>query len=107
MNSEQNSNNSLRDERNESIIKGSYKKISNEKRPSLIRLVFEQGQTILEASGFLGLNYSSERTIVKKYSKYCIINLSKRGGSERKVLSLDIITKIENIVTLNPQFTLK
>jgi len=92
---------------NQTPTRVSYAKISNEKRQSLIRLVCEQGQSILEASEIVQINYNSARVIVNKYNKHNIVNLKAKGGSIRTVLTAHNINKIEEIVTFNPQFTLK
>lgn len=84
-----------------------YKKISNEKRHSLIRLVCVQGQSSLEASNLLEINHNSAKTILNNYLKNNKIDKLCKGGSARTVSTADTMTKIEELVTFNPEFTLK
>ena len=67
-------------------VRDAQNKISNEKRQSLIRLVYEQKKSILEASEMLQVNYSSARGIVSKYEKNNVINLEVEGGSTFSVI---------------------
>ena len=53
------------------------------------------------------VNYSSSKGIVNKYEKNNVINLEVQGGSTRKILTEDVVNKIEQIITFNPQFTLR
>ena len=59
---------------------GAYSKISIVKRQSLIILVYQQGNSILEASEMLQVNYISARVIVNKYEKNNVINLEVEEG---------------------------
>ncbi|KAF7698669.1 hypothetical protein CDIK_1335 [Cucumispora dikerogammari] len=53
------------------------------------------------------INYTGSRNIVSKFKKTDDINKKKRGGSERLVLKLAILEKIENLVSQNPLITLQ
>ncbi|KAI5150378.1 hypothetical protein ENBRE01_1459 [Enteropsectra breve] len=101
------SNDSYEETANYTINQIRYDKISNEKRQSLLRLVKEQGQSIKEAAGLLQIKYSTVRTIISNYEKTHIITLQLKGGSIKTVRTRIICDKIDEIVSFNPQFTLK
>ncbi|KAI5153029.1 hypothetical protein ENBRE01_3093 [Enteropsectra breve] len=101
------SNESNEDIPNYTINQIRYDKISNEKRQSLLRLVKEQGQSIKEAAGLLQIKYSTARTIISNYEKTHIITLQPKGGSIKTVRTRIICDKIDEIISFNPQFTLK
>lgn len=84
-----------------------YGKVTNEKRATLVRLVYETGQSIKDASAILEMNYNTARTIITKYEKTGIINQALKGGKNITVLTDSCVAKIEEAITLNPQFTLK
>jgi transposase len=81
--------------------------ISNDVRTSLVRLVNDQGHSIKEASELLQINYGSAKTIVKNYKTTGKHLRNVKGGSKKSVITNDIISCIENLVTYNPQYTLK
>lgn len=103
----ENTSNSIGDTSIVSSGKGSYDKVPDSKRQILIRLVYEQGQSIKEAAEILTIKYSTARTIIANYAKHGSINLKKKGGRVRNVLTQNIINSIEMIVSSNPQLTLK
>lgn len=77
-----------------------YNKVSNEVKQSLIRAVFDQGQTIKEATTFLEINYTTARSVVANFKKnWTMMQLSKRGR-DRTLLSDAIISEITGIVSM-------
>ena len=53
------------------------------------------------------INYSSARTTRKNFNYNGKINLLTKGVKHRTILTVEIKDKIEQIVSIYPQFTLK
>jgi transposase len=71
-------------------------------RQILIRLVFEQGQSIQESADILGIKYSTAKSIANIYEKNGIINKQTKGGRECNILTSAILEEIENMISENP-----
>lgn len=97
----------MHNEHNLTQNRGQYVKVSNEKRKSLIRLVMEEGESITNAANLLEIKYAAARQIVHKYEQIGIIDNKPKGGSTRTVATNEILSKIEDIVSCNPEFTLR
>lgn len=89
------------------LSKNKYDTISADKRQNLLRLVMDQGQTIKDAAQLLSVNYSSARTIINKFKRHNTILPLPKGGKVKSVLTPEIIHEIEEIVSRNPQYSLK
>ena len=82
-------------------------KISNEKRQSLIRLVFGEGKFIAEAANLLGINKNSARTIIKRYKNSGEITRKNKGGKNFSILTPSLLSEIDTLISENPEYTLK
>ena len=86
--------------------RGTYSRVTEDIRRTLVRLVYDQGTTVTESSNILQIKYSTAKTIIANYNKTGTVDRLPKGGSQRSILTPAIITEIENIFSFNPSLTL-
>ena len=84
-----------------------YEQVDESRRIGLIRLIYDQGSTIKDAVLLLGINYNTARSVTQKYKYSGSIIQSKKGSSERSVLTNETKSRIEDIISHNLAYTLK
>lgn len=82
-------------------------KISNDKRQDLIDYYYNQSYDLKEAAKLTKMKYATAWKIINIFKKTSRINSLSKGGARSGKLTEEILEKIEDIVSINPDFTLK
>lgn len=93
--------------RNQISKRSKYGKISNEKRESLINLVMEEGESITKAANLMKMKFHTARTIIANYKATGAIDQKPKGGKGKTILSEAVMMKIEELISINPEYSLK
>jgi len=87
--------------------KNKYQSVSDEKRSQLIDMTQKQSIDLREAAALLGIKYKTAWTISNSYKKDFKIVKSAKGGSTVTVLKPEILSQIEDLVSIDPEITLR
>lgn len=82
-------------------------KVSDEKRTNLVRLVKDQGSSIKDAASILEIKFNTAKTIINRFDKSGAIAKLPKGGSQKDIMTQAVIDEIEELVSCDPQLTLK
>ena len=100
-------NNDIQDGKKSPRHRVKYSSISDEKRENLSRLINDQNHSVKAAAEILQINYCTAKSIMHKFGKTNTLVKLPKGGSHKHVLTPQIVDAIEEIVSLNSNFTLK
>lgn len=74
-----------------------YSTVTNKRCHNLIRLVYDQGKTTMEAADILGINYKTALTIASKHETSGNIEDKKKNWKTEKYAAPIRAEKIENL----------
>lgn len=85
---------------------GKYNRINDDKRKNLITM-FNDSFCLKEAAKILGIKYQTAWSIIRAYKNTNLCTPKLKGGSTKTKLTPDVLSSIEDIVSENPEYTLK